>query len=141
MKKIVKISLTIFAIAFALNWIWENLHAPFYGGYEGFFQFLPLISIASVWDGIMVLGIYAAVAAVFRDMEWIKSPNRASVSLAVVLGLAMAVYIELRAMREGRWSYKAIMPLIPILKIGLLPVLQMMILPILTYKLSAKLIR
>ncbi len=139
--KILKLSLAIFVIAFVLNWIWENLHAPFYGGYENFFQFLPLISIASVWDGIIVLGIYAAISALLRDMSWIKQLNRVPVLISIVLGLVVSVYIETRALGEGRWSYKAIMPIIPILDVGLLPVLQMVVLPLATFKLVSKIIK
>lgn len=141
MKQIIKTSFAILAVAFVLNLIWENGHAPFYAGYNSFRQFLPLVSIASVWDAIITLGIYAGVSAVKRDMLWIRKMDLSGVLLAIILGLAVAVYIELRALGEGRWGYGSLMPIVPILGVGLLPLLQMMILPLVTFRIVIRIIK
>ncbi|MBI2063794.1 MAG: hypothetical protein HYT65_02280, partial [Candidatus Yanofskybacteria bacterium] len=42
-------------------------------------------------------------------------------------GLAVAVIIEAAALPAGRWAYNSLMPIIPIIKIGITPAVQLAI--------------
>ena len=136
MKNKIYFLAAIYAIAFVLNFVWENIHARFYAGYGGFWHFFPLTGVATFWDGAIILGIYIAIALLRRDIYWARSLNRQSLAGAVVLGIGVAVYIEMRALREGRWGYNELMPLI--YGLGLTPILQMIVLPAVSYYLVAK---
>lgn len=137
MKNIIKFLAAIYAVAFLLNFVWENIHAQLYAGYVGFWQFFDLTGVATFWDGAIILGIYLVVAMFRRDIYWARNMDAKSILSAVFWGALIAIYIEMRALREGRWGYNEYMPLV--WGLGLTPILQMIILPVLTYYLVVKL--
>jgi hypothetical protein len=56
--------------------------------------------------------------------------------VTAVLGAATATILEWHALRTGRWTYNALMPLIPGLGVGVYPVLQMAIVPAVAARVS-----
>ena len=48
------------------------------------------------------------------------------------LGAVSAVVVERVALADGSWTYNALMPVVPIVDVGLWPVAQMTILPVIT---------
>ncbi len=55
--------------------------------------------------------------------------------LIVVIGVIIAIGIELYALHTGRWSYNQYMPIIPFLSVGLTPTIQLGLLGYLSYRL------
>jgi hypothetical protein len=43
----------------------------------------------------------------------------------VVLAILFAIGLEIFALKTGRWEYKDVMPIIPIIKTGLTPTIQL----------------
>lgn len=141
MNKLTKTLLIIAGISLVLNLAWENLQAPLYQGYSNFWQHLPICSIASLGDVLIILVLYFVLAIVNRDMLWISKMNRADVAVLIVLGVLVAIGIEKWALATERWQYNLSMPLIPYIEVELLPALQMGLLPLFTYYIGKRVTR
>lgn len=120
-------------LAFCLNWIWEATHAAAYVESAGPFVYrlrhcLPM----AVTDAVWTFALWMAVSPITR---WSEGRVRPAIALAA-LGAATAVVVERVAVAEGRWTYNALMPIVPILQVGLWPVLQMTLLPVLAVSLA-----
>lgn len=125
----------LFAIAFFLNFFWEISQMGFYsqlgmGDTSNYWHFLKIHWYVSLMDALMVVVLYFVVGVIFKNVDWIKNPVRNNFIAMAVAGVVWAIVIEYHAVYiAGRWGYDALMPLLPILKVGLWPVLQMAILP------------
>jgi hypothetical protein len=122
-------ALRILVVAFFLNWIWEATHAAAYVESTGPFLYrlrhcLPMAGTDALWT----LTLWGIVTAVLRrpDYRWWRFAALAA------LGLTTAVVVERLALASGRWTYNSLMPLIPIVRVGLWPVAQMTVLPVIT---------
>ena len=127
-------ALWILAVAFLLNWIWEATHAAAYVESTGPFLYrlrhcLPM----AVTDAIWTLALWAIVTALW----WGADAQMHSRAALAVLGAATAIVLEWAALAEGRWTYNAFMPIVPVVNVGLWPVAQMTVLPVITVVLAA----
>ena len=135
MKKL----LSIFAVAFLLNLIWENAQAPLYQGYVSFWQHFWICLPASLWDAGYITLVYAAIALLKKDWNWFSKDRRFNVPLVAALGLLTASVVELDALLKNKWAYSAAMPLVPIIHVGLTPFLQLAITSLLAYTIVERL--
>jgi hypothetical protein len=127
-------ALRIVAVAFLLHWMWEATHAAAYVESAGPFLYrlrhcLPMAATDALWT----LGLWALVTALWWGAN---GQGHRRVALAV-LGAATAIVVEWAALAEGRWTYNALMPIVPVVNVGLWPVAQMTVLPVLTVVLVA----
>ena len=133
-----RLFVAIFLIAVAFNLVWEiaqsSLFAPMGGSFSGTWRCF----VASLGDGVIVLALAVAGSLLFRRVDWFLHPGLAGYAFMAVLGVAVAVGIEIGALATGRWSYSNHMPLIPVLQVGLAPVLQMLVLPPLVFAATAR---
>jgi hypothetical protein len=127
--------LVIFITSFLTNLVWENLHSIFYSNYTKILNQAKFL-ICSFIDSIIILLLYAFLAALFGSLFWIEAVNFKLVALVILMGGIIAVIIEKIALLLNMWEYNNKMLIIPLLKVGLLPVLQLMILPIVSYLVS-----
>lgn len=130
MKEKYKLPIIIFITAFILNLIWEVSHFNLYicnlpGSYSS------MILRATLIDALIILGIYYIIALINKNTKWIFTNKKLNYLITIILGTIIAVYIELNALNQDRWSYTQFMP--TIFGIGLTPLLQMIILPLLTF--------
>lgn len=117
----------IFIVAFVLNLIWEKLQMPLYVIDISGWDCWRLCIYASFWDAVIITGAYYVI----------DTPNRKTrYTLSTILCLLVAIFIEKRALAEGRWVYSASMP--TILDIGLSPLIQLPLLAITTYEIVSK---
>lgn len=117
MAKLIKRLLLIFVLAFLLNAIWEHLHAGFYQNYQGGLITETVLTRAALFD-----------ASFITLVSWgflIFSPLQKRLWLAFIVGLVFALGLELFALKTGRWAYNSLMPIIPIMKVGLSSTLQL----------------
>ncbi len=133
-----KTVLLIVGVGFATNVIWENAQAPLYHGYSNFWQHLSICSLSTLGDVLIIFILYAFVVIIRRDKYWVSNIRTSDVLTLFVLGGLVAIGIERWALATDRWEYTTMMPLIPMLQVGLLPVLQMIILPICTFYVVAR---
>ena len=116
-------SVTVFAIAFGLNFVWEMAQASLYVSMGSAWEATRRCLVASVGDGAMVLAVLVATLAL---------AGRASVErqyvVSVALALAVAVAVEWWGLSQGRWAYLPEMPRVPGTAFGIVPLLQLAVL-------------
>ena len=127
---------TITILAFLLNFLWELIQIPLYRNSSYDIDHILFCALASIADTIMVLLIYLGLAAIFKDLFWVKNLRLIQIVIVVLIGGTGAVLSERRHLSLGSWAYDDSMPIIPFFNVGISPVLQFMILPVLIYLLS-----
>ena len=126
---------------FLLHYPWEFLQVPFYEQmpYLGHWEAIIFCTRATFGDVLISLGAFWAAALIFRNRNWIRSPNGAVLVVFIAVGLAVTVVLEWHATTVAeRWQYSDAMPTLPLLGTGLSPVLQWIILPLLTVWLARR---
>ena len=133
LKRIALIS----AIALLVNYVWEMLQMPFF---EGMYFSDPNAWLscfqASVGDVFTTVFIFLVGRLIFGSWSWPHSPGVARITYLVLIGAVIAVTVEIVALKAGRWSYSALMPVVPGIGVGILPVVQLIFLPYLGYVLA-----
>ena len=127
-------ALRVLVVAFVLNWIWEATHAAAYVESTGPFLYrlrhcLPMAGTDALWT----LALWGLATGVCWRTDG-RSPRLATLA---VLGAVTAIVVEWAALAEGRWTYNALMPIVPVVNVGLWPVAQMTVLPVITVVLAA----
>ena len=128
--------LMIPVFAFFLNLLWELLQMPLYDSASFAINHITYCALGSVADAIMVLLLYLGFALIFKTPFWMQPLKGQRVIIVILIGGIGAALSEMRHLSLGNWAYSDLMPLIPIMKVGISPVLQFMILPVFTYILS-----
>ncbi len=114
--------LIIAFIVLILNIIWEFSHHFLYIDLSGIAKYQHLI-IASFTDMLLILGIFFTISLKNRTFNWIKRPRKFDYLVIVLLGLAVAIFLEIINLNIGRWRYTNAMP--TILGIGVSPLIQL----------------
>jgi hypothetical protein len=121
---------TIFAVAVALNYVWEVAQSPLYADMVDLRRMLWHCFAPSLCDGVLVLLIFALGWLVLRRRDWFVRPGGRGYTLMFIAGLVIAIGVELVAVYAlGRWKYTMQMPVLPGLSVGLAPIAQMLVLP------------
>jgi hypothetical protein len=125
-------ALRVLVVAFVLNWIWEATHAAAYVQSTGPFlsrlrHCLPMAGTDALWT----LALWAVVTVLVQ-----RSNSAWRFAALAALGAASAVAVERVALAAGRWTYNALMPIVPIVDAGLWPLLQMITVPVVSVWLS-----
>ena len=107
----------LFALAFILNIVWEEAHSVLYLYYKGAEITHVVLLRAALFDAgfIAVLGVPFFSIPQFSARQY----------LFLIAGFIFAVCLEWWALGSGRWAYNALMPIIPILGVGLTPAIQL----------------
>ena len=135
-KAIKRIAL-ISAIALPVNYVWEMLQMPLYQGmyFSDPNAWLSCLR-ASVGDVFITVFIFLGGRLIFSSWSWPRSLGAARIAYLVLIGIVIAVAIEIMALKAGRWSYSPLMPVVPGISVGIVPVLQLIFLPYLSYFLA-----
>ncbi len=120
-----RILLRVFLASWLLNLVWENLHVFLYDHYRGVFysqmgwidRFQILLK-ASFFDAAFITVVVFLIILI----PWLKGKELWSLVIVTTL---FSISLELYALDTGRWAYNSLMPLIPMLDIGVLPVIQL----------------
>ncbi len=107
----------VFALAFLLNLIWENLHSVLYAHYQGGAITEPILIRAALFDAVFVTLVYL----LFRRSKFLQNKRW----LTLVIGIIFSAGLEIYALSTNRWAYNELMPVVPILGVGLLPLVQL----------------
>ena len=121
----------IFLVSFFLNFIWENLHVFLYDNYMGE-EITELILLrASFVDALIisVISLPFLYSGFLKSREWIIIP----------IGFVWAIAMECYALNTGRWAYNDLMPIIPLINVGLTPAIQLGLLGYVSFKLGHRL--
>lgn len=120
----------IFAISFVLNLIWENLHSVLYANYMGGKITEFIILRASLVDAVIIV----IITLPFIFFPLLKKHSW----LIILIGFIISICIEYWAIGAGRWAYNSLMPIVPILGIGLTPTIQIGLLGYIAFKIAER---
>ena len=117
--------LYFFLLSGVLDILWQNAHVFLYANYKGgpISEFILLRAV--LFDAItmlLILIIFKALPAQFQYLP-----------LFIALNLTASILIEYWGLSTGRWAYNEMMPIIPLLNVGLTPILQLPLLGYLSY--------
>ena len=85
--------------------------------------------VDTAWSGAIVLLGLAAATVRRRSAMWV---------LLVATGAISATVVERFAIATGRWAYNELMPVLPLVNVGLWPVVQTSVLPVLTLYVTSR---
>jgi len=116
-------------LTFGVHFVWESVQCPIFfvhGSYDATWRGMVR---ATLGDVALTWMIYTAVALVPGAWRWDRRPwrGRAVVTMQIA-AVVLAVFVEMRGLREGRWAYTPITPVLPVLGVSLVPVVQLMVL-------------
>lgn len=113
----IQVFIKIFLSAFLLNLVWENAHSYLYAHYQGGAITEIILLKAALFDALIILAatFFFLFVPPFRGRAWL-------VSAALFI---FAVGLEVFALSTGRWAYNDLMPIIPVLGVGLTPAIQL----------------
>ncbi len=127
MSALAKKLAAVFAAAFFLNLVWENLHASLYYLPSGAPITEALLLRSTFFDAVII----TLLAAVFLNISYLRRRPL----YALLGGIIIAFFLERYALANGRWAYRDTMPVIPFLNTGLSPTLQLGLLSYLIFRL------
>jgi uncharacterized protein YacL len=127
----------IYAVSLGMHYVWEMAQMPFYvdmrfgdpGAWLSCFE-------AAVVDAVIVVGIFVIGRVLFGVWIWIRRMTIKKIAYLVLAGTAVSTVGEITSLHYERWAYSPLMPLIPVIEVGLVPVVQMIVLPYLCYRLA-----
>ena len=128
----------VVVIAYILSAVWEFLHYPLYDCPLS--QLSCALRSASI-DVILIVGLYLISGFILQRKGWICASRRSHKIVIAVVAVILAYLIELNALWMQKWSYSALMPIIPLLHVGLSPLIQLPITTLLTLYLAKRIDR
>jgi len=120
--KTLTIFLKVIILSLVLNLIWEFSHYSLYIDLSGISP-VPHLILASFTDMLIIFGILIVISIKNKNFRWIRKAGKFDYVFIIVLGLIVAIFIELWALGIDRWAYKEFMP--TIFGIGLSPLIQL----------------
>ena len=131
----VRVGATIMLFAFLLNYPWELIQAPLYEGMAAtpHWRGVLICTRATFGDAVIALGAYCAAWAAGRTPRWPADPKGFHLATFVAAGVVITIGLEHLATRSNSawwgWRYSEVMPVVPVLDVGLVPLLQWLVLP------------
>lgn len=86
--------------------------------------------------GDVLIALCAIVAALLltRSREWPTNNNRRILVTTILIGFAYTAFSEwLNIEVRGAWAYRDLMPVVPVINMGLSPALQWLFVPFVSY--------
>ena len=135
MYSLARTAIAIFLVAVAVNYPWELAQAPLFRWPSQGQGVWWHCFFAALGDGFITLLIFAAGWAAQRRQDWFAQPGTSGYVVMLITGLVIAAVVEWVAVHLlWRWSYSALMPLVPLLDIGIVSLAQMLVLPPLIFR-------
>jgi hypothetical protein len=120
----------LFAVSFGLNWIWEVAQMFFYEvkRAEIWRHILLYCTLATMIDVLVTIVSYGLLKSFVPNPDWRMKDEWKPYVLMALFGAIWAGFFEIFAKRLGLWSYNELMPVVPLIEVGLLPWLQLTLL-------------
>jgi hypothetical protein len=139
--KTLKKFLQIFIIAFLINLPWEVSHSLLYDWSIPPLQntvqyYVPRILQATLGDGFYIALIFLIVTLINKKLFWVSKPSRKHYIQISILGILVAIFVEIKAEFFNYWTYNSLMP--TIFGIGITPLIQLAITGSLTLYILSK---
>jgi hypothetical protein len=127
-------------IAFG-NLIWETLHLPLYTIWNTGTLREKLFAVVHCTGGdvLIALASLALALVIGADRTWPKRGWKRVVLLTVCFGVGYTIFSEwLNIVVRASWAYSELMPVIPVVGIGLSPLLEWVVVPLLAFNLARR---
>ena len=84
--------LFIFIFSYLLNFLWESFHAVALYAKHNFQsqRYVPMVSYVATVDGFLILGIYLFVAALWRNLFWLRNMKKQQILVSIFTGIAIS---------------------------------------------------
>lgn len=131
--------LRLLALTLPAYFAWEMLQAPAFTRMpEDWLEATAVCGMATLGDGVIVLGLFGLGWLVFRDFKWFVPPRAGRFTAIVMAGVVVQVIMEwIMVYGLGRWGYAEGHPMLSVLGVGLLPILQaIVLLPVIFWRLA-----
>lgn len=123
-------NLTLFS--FLLHFPWEMLQLPLFvvpsplTGAEA----ASHCARAALGDVVITLAAFAGASLVVGTRHWIRRMDCRPTVVFLIIGLGITIVFEYLATGPlNRWAYASLMPVVPLLEVGLAPLLQWLLIP------------
>lgn len=126
---------------FLLHFAWEMMQVPWFEGMTeaSHGDVVWLCTRATVGDVVIALSAFWVACLAARDRHWIQQARRKPFLVMLFTGVVMTLAFEwLATGLLERWRYAEVMPVVPIIGVGLTPLLQWLLLPPLIVWLSRR---
>ena len=134
-----RLVLRLLALTLPAFFTWEMLQAPAFTGMpKGWLPATVVCGVATLGDGVIVLGLFGLGWFVFRDFRWFVPSRVSRLTTIVIVGIGVQVAMEwIMVYGLGRWGYAERHPVVSFLGVGLLPILQaVVLLPVIFWALA-----
>lgn len=124
--------LVVFLTAFFLHFVWEMWQIPLYSGMSDANHWAAVVqcTLATFGDGVIALVAYGVSAIIAQNKLWLFRRSVPIMFVYLVSGLTITVLLEFLATEVyGRWQYSELMPILPVINVGLSPLVQWIIIP------------
>lgn len=112
----------LFLIILILNIIWEFSHHRLYVDLTKIPANIHLV-IASFTDLLLIFFIFSIISILNKNINWIEKPSIFDYEIIIILGILIAIVIEVYSISNNRWYYTELMP--TIFGIGISPLIQL----------------
>jgi hypothetical protein len=121
----------VFGYSFFIHFFWEMWQMPLFEFSESsdLLAMNWMCTQASLGDGVIAVLAYYFVVYVKKG-PWLHYASFKDIALFIVPGIVLTIVMEyLNTLILFRWSYGPLMPIVPVLEIGLAPLLQWILIP------------
>lgn len=122
------------------NLIWEFAHMPLYTLWETGSPREIVLAAIHCTGGDILIAMSALLTALFLfgNSRWPHVGYRRAAVATVLIGIGYTIFSErLNIEVREAWDYRDLMPVVPVIKVGLSPLAQWIILPIIAFRWSA----
>lgn len=122
----------LLVLGLPLQVLWETAQLPLYTVWyqKGWGYILYSVVHCTLGDLLILVISYELVALLNRNRQWVDRTILWNGLAFTALGAGYTIYSEvINVYIEKTWAYTDVMPIVPIIGIGLAPLLQWLIIP------------
>ena len=127
-------ALLVFALlTFLFHFAWEILQAPLFARMPvmSHWQATLVCLKATFGDVGFALAGFAVGAVLDKRWLWFVDPSKRALAAYVATGVLITIAFEWHAVYwADRWAYSDLMPVVPVIRVGVAPLLQWIVLPV-----------
>lgn len=128
----IQIILVFALFTFLFHFAWEILQTPLFAKMSGASHWQATLVCLQATFGDVGIGLasFAVATSWDRTTTWFIKPSSGAFNCYVATGVLITIAFEWYAVYwAGRWAYSELMPILPILRVGIAPLLQWIIVP------------
>jgi hypothetical protein len=111
--------------------VWEFTQSPFFEDISQDLNDIILFRLHCTLGDVIILFEIAAVLFLIRwTWKWILHPKLGDYLLFTLMGITYTAFSEyVNVYVRGSWGYSDMMPILPLIEVGVIPLIQWLVLP------------